>query len=253
MNLENEAIKKHIEDLANRSYAQNMFTFSGFLGMAEQSAFWEIQKKISFTDYTLFGGYEQAERIMIRFGSVRELGYEEPFPIKLIEVKPLIQKFADKLDHRDFLGALMNLGIEREIIGDICIIDNIGYVFCQENMVPFIMENIDKIRHTNVKCTVLDAIPDLQLSEPEYMEITVSSERVDVLVSAVYKLSRTESLELFRSKRIFINGRTIENNSYFLKENDVVTVRGFGKFCYKNALGKTKKGKVRVTLEKFGR
>lgn len=83
---------------------------------------------MKFAGITLYGGREEAERKILRFGSEAELGYEQPFPICCIRIRPLSAKFADKLSHRDYLGALMNLGIERSTIGDI--LPGEGEAFC---------------------------------------------------------------------------------------------------------------------------
>ena len=123
MSVENEKeiqqLKNRIRELADKSYNQNQYTFTGFLGLAEQDALWQVEREVKFAGITLYGGREEAERKILRFGSEAELGYEQPFPICCIRIRPLSAKFADKLSHRDYLGALMNLGIERSTIGDI--------------------------------------------------------------------------------------------------------------------------------------
>ena len=77
---------------------------------------YEIKKEISYVPFDVFGGTENCERLMIRFGSEELFGYEEPFPICCLLAEPLIEKFADNFTHRDFLGAIMNLGIERDVM-----------------------------------------------------------------------------------------------------------------------------------------
>ena len=79
-------------------------------------------------------GTEGCERQMLRFGSEETLGYEEAFPISCVVIRPSAPKFAEELTHRDFLGALMNLGIERDVLGDIIVRDAVGYVFCEDAM-----------------------------------------------------------------------------------------------------------------------
>ena len=133
MSEELDLLKRRFAELAKRS-EQGYFTFTDFLGLAEQSAFNEIKGGIKGISYSAFGGAEGTERVMIRFGSPEELGYEEEFPIVTLMIKPKSEKFADRLTHRDFLGALMSLGIERSVLGDIVIRDNIGYLFAKEDI-----------------------------------------------------------------------------------------------------------------------
>ena len=251
MDKETVLLKKHLLDLANQSYQNNMFTFTGFLSLHEQQLIDEIFRETGSVCVTLNGGNEGCERVMARFGNPEELGYEEEFPICCVSVKPLIEKFADNLTHRDFLGAVMNLGIERSTIGDIFVKGKSAYIFCQRKMAEYLVDELDKVKHTNVKCQIVEDVKDLPVSEPVPMEVLVSSCRVDGVIAKVYNISRTSSLELFRTGRVFVNGKLIENNSYVLKEGDSITARGFGKFTYVKEMYVTKKDKLRILIEKY--
>ena len=79
----------------------------------------------------------------------------------------------------------------------------------------------------------------------------IASERCDALLSKVYHLSRGKCIPLFQEKRVFVNSRQFENNSGTLKEGDIVSVRGFGKFVYLGVVRETKKGRVTVAIEKY--
>ena len=81
--------------------------------------------------------------------------------------------------------------------------------------------------------------------------MSVSSARIDGVISKLYNIPRSTSLELFRAGRVFVNGRTTENNSYALKKGDSVTARGFGRFLYEGEQGETRKGKLRVLLKVY--
>ena len=243
-------LRMRMVDLAEKSYCNNQYTFTGFLSLAEQSEFYQIQREISHVDYTMWGGMEACERQMLRFGSEEMLGYEEPFPIKCICIEPLMQKFADKFTHRDFLGALMNLGMERSMLGDILVKNNTGYVYCVETMTEFIVNHLDKVKHTHVKCSISEGIAgDGQKLEEK--SVSVSSERIDGVIAKLYQMSRSSSLEHFRLKKVFVNGRLCENNSVALKSGDVVTVRGFGKFIYRGVSYMNKKGKLCIGVDMY--
>lgn len=252
MALENEKeiqqLKNRFRDLADKAFQQNMFTFTGFLGLSEQDAFWQIEPELRFAGYTIFGGSEDADRKMIRFGNGEELGYEIPFPIVCIHIQPLIAKFADKLSHRDFLGALMNLGIERSTIGDIKVGDKEAYLFCQDTIVEYICQNLEQIKHTHVKCSITENYEEIPQEEPENRAIQVSSVRVDAVIAKVYNKSRGDCLELFRTGKVFVNGRLCESNSRLLKAGETVNARGYGKFIYKGEPRETRKGKLCVEV-----
>lgn len=249
---EKEGVKRRLKELADKSWQNNLYTFTGFLGLSELSCFYEMERELSFVPAAVFGGYEGAERVMIRFGSREEFGYEEEFPIVCLRISPLLQKFADNLGHRDILGALMNLGIDRSTLGDIILKENQGYVFCMRSIAPYIMENLGKVRHTSVLCRETQEVPSAQ-EEISEMTVQVSSERIDGVISRVYKLSRGDSAELFGQKRVFVNGRLCENNSQPLKLEDIVSVRGCGRFIYKELQGVSKKGKLNVRVLVYGR
>ena len=249
MDKETIVLKKRLLDLANQSYQNNMFTFSGFLSLHEQQLIEEIRKENAFVSVTLYGGITDCERVMARFGNKEDLGYEEEFPICCIKIEPLIEKFADVLTHRDFLGAVMNLGIERNTIGDIFVQGKSAYLYCHQKMAEYLLEELDKVKHTHVKCRLIDSVEELPVSEPVPKEVLVSSCRFDGVIAKVYNISRTGSLELFRSGRVFVNGKLMENNSYVLKAGDSVTARGFGKFIFKEEVYKTKKEKLRILIE----
>lgn len=251
MDKETVLLKKRLLDLANQSYQNNMFTFSGFLSLHEQQLIEEIRRENAFVCVTLYGGNSNCERLMARFGNKEELGYEETFPICCIKIEPLIEKFADALSHRDFLGAIMNLGIERNTVGDIFVQGKSAYVYCHQKMAEYFLQELDQVKHTHVKCKLIETEEELPVSEPVLKEVLVSSCRIDGVIAKVYHISRTDSLELFRTGRIFVNGKLMENNSYGLKNGDAITVRGFGKFIFKEEVYKTKKEKVKILVEKY--
>lgn len=247
-----QQLKNRFRDLGDKAFRQNMFTFTGFLGLSEQEIFWQVERELHFAGCKLFGGYQGAERVMVRFGNEEELGYEIPFPICCIHVRPLVAKFADRLSHRDFLGALMNLGIERSTIGDIKVGEGEAYLFCQESIAEYICENLGQIKHTHVKCEVTDESAEFAEEEPESRNIQVSSARVDAVIAKVYNKSRSDCLELFRTGKVFINGRLCENNSRLLKQGETVNARGYGKFIFAGEPRETRKGKLSIEVLVFG-
>ena len=246
-----ELLKKRLAELAEKSYRNNQYVFTNFLNMAEQNAFYEMRKDISYVPYSVYGGAEQCERVMIRFGSEELFGYEEPFPICCILAEPLLEKFADTFSHRDFLGAIMNLGIEREVVGDLLLKGKKAYIFCTEKIAPYLIENLVQVKHTSMKCSLVENAPELLAPTLEQREVTVASERIDAVLGKLCNLSRSQSVLAFREKKVFVNGRQCENNSYQLKSGDVVTFRGFGKIIYEGVNYETKKGKVCIGVSVY--
>lgn len=235
---------QRFKELANRSYNNNQFTFTSFLSMAGLSEYYDMERELMFACPKVYGGCEIAERKMIRFGNPEELGYEEEFPIVAIRIMPLISKFSDNLNHRDFLGALMNLGIKRETLGDIFVRDNVACLLCNQSMSEYIVKNLTRIKHTTVKAEISDDVSDITRPVMEEKIIQVASERIDAVVAKVYNLSRQDSLEMFPKGLIFLNGRQCSENAKQLKPEDVVSVRGMGKFSFAEMVNISKKGKT---------
>ncbi len=239
----------HLKDLSEKSDKNFRFTFTEFLSLDEQSALKSIERELC--GFTLFGGATGCERVVARFGAPDDFGYEEDFPIVAIKIQPKLKKFADELTHRDFLGALMNLGIERKFLGDIIVKDNCAYVFVMEKLSDYISENLTKVKHTVTVAQTIEKVPEGELFSTESISLPVSSLRLDCLIAGIYNLSRSQVVEIFSAKKVFVNGKLIENISHIPKEKDVISVRGFGRFIFSSTGGFSKKGRTYVNLEKY--
>ena len=238
---------KRFKELENRSYNRGVYEYSDFLNMYEQDLLFKNIK----TSFSLFGGYETAERQIAVFGNEDDFGFLPSYPIVCISVSPLLQKFADDLTHRDFLGSVLGLGIKRETIGDIVIKNNTGYIFCLNTVADFIIENLKKVRQTSVECEKTKKTPEEVSPEMTEKFIIVASERLDVIIAEIYNLSRSESNTLFLAKKVFVNGKLTENNSHKIKSGDIISVRGYGRFNWLGTSGETKKGRLKATVEIF--
>ena len=248
MEKEDLLLQKRLSELARRSYTQNMYTFTDFLSLPELDLFYQNEPQLRFAGVTVFGGADEVDRKIIRFGSPQDLGYEEEFPIVCIAIEPLLEKFGENLSHRDYLGALMNLGIERENLGDIFIKGKKGYVFCLERIAEYILENLTQVRHTHVKLRILEHQEDFVQKDIEEIVVLSASERIDGVLAKVCNMSRSQSIEHFRAKKVYVNSRLCENNSYQLKAGDVISARGYGKFVYEGVQYETKKGKLSIKV-----
>lgn len=248
---EDQILKGRLLDLAKRAYQQNIYTYSQFLSAAELSLIDDIRSDISYIHYEIFGGNTLCERQIIGFGSEEEFGYSGQFPITVIKVSPLIEKFSDALNHRDFLGALMHLGIERDTLGDILIKDKTAYIFCLDSIADYICKELTKVKHTTVKCEITSL--DIPALAPTLVdeEFPVTSPRLDSIIANLLKCSRSEALSLFEEKRVLLNGRITGRNSMTLKDGDIFSVRGHGKFIFVETGGTTKKGKIYVHIKRY--
>lgn len=242
---EQELCKKRLIDLSKQADFKGIVTFSDFLNLNEQNIYHTASKEL-YTKTEIFGGYDGAERQMIAF-IPDALCYEWDYPIKCIHIVPKYPKFAEKLTHRDVLGALMNLGIERSRLGDILCLEDDYYVFCDEDILPFIMLELNKIRHTMVDLTEETEYQHLQANiQFEERFDMIASNRIDCIIAKAFHLSRSESAQLLASEKVFINGKCIMNCNQSCENGAIVSVRGKARFVFEDCNTTSKKGKLRV-------
>ena len=251
---EKELIRARLTELDRLAYERNILKTSGFLSYAEQQAYHQLQKAGSFLTPTHFlgGGYEESERAAAFFlPDYMDKAEAEGAKIAVLKAEVPGEKYAEELTHRDYLGALMNLGIERECLGDILVDEGGAYIFCTQEMSGYITDNLLRVKHTSVRCRITSAA-ELKLSPRlEEKKVNVASERIDVVIAAVYKLSRQKASQLVDAEQVYINGITVSSAGKQMKEGDRVSVRGFGKFIYDGIDGSSRKGRLYVRIQRY--
>lgn len=247
---EEQLLINRFKELGATAYYKGIFTYTDFLNLYEISIFHSIKKDFGKLLYESYGGYEGAER-QVFFLKANEMEFNYNDYISCILIEPLNKRFSDELTHRDFLGSILGLGLERSKIGDILVRDNEAYCFCFTNISEFIIDNLNKVRRTSVSCSLIDT--KAKVFTPNFIEIRgiISSNRLDSIISVALQTSRSKVLKLISTGKIFINGKEVLSNSYYLKEDDVFSIRGHGKYIYKGEKGQTRKGKLRILLLKY--
>lgn len=248
MQPDEQLAKKRFLELSHRAYAQTKYTYTEFLTLAEQDLLHRTGFDLGSAPFSLFGGSDGSERKIAQFGNEELCGYVEEPPIDCISIMPLSQKFADVLTHRDFLGALMALGVRRSVLGDIILHENSGFLFCLDTISDFIVREFTQVKHTSVKCALIGELPDIAVNKPDITSINVASERLDAVIAAVYKMSRGESQALFAQGKVFVNSRMTANTSLQPDTGAVISVRGQGRFIYEGIVKETKKGRLFVSV-----
>lgn len=246
-----EQFKKRILELGRNAYRRNIVTFSDFLDLNEQNMVHSLNLKNEGFKMKLFGGYDMSERQMIAFLS-DALSYDWEYPIRCLHIQPKSLKFSDKLTHRDYLGALLNLGVLRAKIGDIIVNeDNSAYVFCEERIADFFMQELCRIKHTVVVVEEIFHTEEYISHKEELVTGTVASIRLDSVIALAFQQSRSSMIAFIEAGKVFVNGKMVTSNGYTLKNDDVVSVRGKGKFRYGGMNNKTKKGRTVVQIYKY--
>ncbi len=250
MTKEEELFRKHLSDLADMAWRRGIVAFSEFCGLNELNIFYSSRQEFSAVQAETFGGYDSAERQMIAF-IPDALSYEWHFPVSALEIRPLNAKFSDELTHRDYLGSLMNLGIDRSRLGDILVSNENAVLFCDEKMAAYICSQLSRVKHTSVSCRICDPSEAEYQVRTEEISGSVASVRLDSLIALAFHLSRSTAVNLIEEGRTFVNGRMTSSNGAHLKEGDIISVRGQGRFCLDSLQGISKKGRQFVRLLKY--
>ena len=247
---EEEIFCKRLTELSQQAYNRGICVYSSFLNLNELNLFYKSIYKIPPISYDLWGGYKEAERRVICFYDDDSFA-NISFPIDCVSITPTSVKYSQILSHRDYLGAILNLGIERSKIGDILMKDKVAYVFCTKQIAPFICESLEKVSHTNVKAERINYQDIDYKIETEIISGTVTSVRIDSLLSVAFKSSRSSLVGLILGGKVFVNGKLILSNSFVPKEEDIISVRGMGRFVFKRIETQTKKNRYRIIIEKY--
>ena len=180
--------------------------------------------------------------------------YEEELyalPFVCLKIAPANKRFAEELTHRDYLGAVMNLGIERSMVGAIVLQDGIAWAFVMEKMSRYLTENLTMIRHTTVVTEITADFSELPDPETEEISGTVSSVRLDSITALCGRLSRTKAASLIEGEKVSVNGAVCTNASLNLHGGEILSIRGIGKFRFGEPGNLTKKGRTSVVVYRY--
>ena len=237
---EEKIFAAHIADLAKLSERRETAEFSAFLNLRERELALQAAARFS-VETTLFGGYPEAERVVLR---TAPLGTKPGgFPIRALDFASSVP-----VTHRDVLGSILALGISRDPIGDILVSRDGFRVFVMEGIADFIASGLKKAGKASVRYS-----PGTDMGGKATIEEnsgTVSSPRLDGVVAELAGCSRGSAEELITSGRVSVNHMTVEKPSYTVETGDVISVRGKGKFKVEDMGGISRKGRVII---KYGR
>lgn len=247
-NEEDKILISRVIDALSATEEKNIIRNTQFLNGHEIN----LAKKVADNfgvSYGFYGGYDEAERCMLV--CYPDFLYPEngDIPIKVIRAQT---KNKSRLSHRDYMGAVLNLGIKREKLGDIVVCDDCGYIFCTDDIADYIVSQIEKIGNCGVVLAVSD-FDNVSVPPKQFKEITdsVSSIRLDALVSAAVGISRAEASSLIQKGGVSVNWEVRDKNDFRPEEGDMLSVHGYGRILFYKIGGSSKKGRTFVTLRRF--
>lgn len=232
-------------DLSNRYYSPR---FSQFLDEKQCADSERILAELHIQSYKFFGGYPQSKRRILGIYPEFIPIDENDFPIVPVEFR---YRVSDRLSHRDFLGVLMSQQIKREMLGDILVNDGCTVVFIFQSVSDFILNNVEKIGSVGVKSSVSEQMEFHVDEKFEEIAGTVSSLRLDAVAALALRLSRQKISEFIKSEGIEVNYCKVYSPDFMLKEHDIFSVRGFGKYILEHIGGLSKKDRIHLTIKKY--
>ena len=243
--MESELLKARIYDIADTAYKSDSFKFLGFLRVEEKVFAQTLLSKRNIK-FSFFGGYPEAERVLLCV--LPDWADDIPFPITPIT---FTYRKSDVLTHRDFLGAILSLGLKRETVGDILITDGYAVAFVLEEIADYIVSQIDKVGKVGVELKIGYNAPLPTLQKLEEFSATVSSERLDCVVSALCGLSRSQALLKIESGLVTVNSQTCLKSTKQVVAGEAISIRGKGKFVISSLADKTRKNRIVLKYKKY--
>ena len=251
----------NVIDKARFANEKNRFQYMHFFDLTEQKLIKRTLDSQKVKYYELFGGYEQAERkilliypgkIMENIKDIENYKKEKHNETVCILRIDLPKEQYGEYEHRNYLGALMKLGVKREKIGDIVVRNDGADIIISTDIEGFLKNNINYF--TRFKKSKIQIVPieELKYVEPkkEIIKINVSSMRLDCIVAELARCSRNEANKLIEEERVFVNFEEELVSSKKIEENTYITSRGKGRFKVLEISGETKSGRLNLLIEK---
>lgn len=251
---ENKLLVAKIADKVEFCRIKNKITYTDFLDISEISIAKRILLEEKFTNWFIYGGRKNADRNIIIF-------YPEKFSKEMVEknYSKILEVIRIKLpnnlsyEHREFLSGLMKLGIKREKFGDILVTNTGADIISLCDVSKYLQEGLKDLTRFKKSIITIEDIKNIEKIENEFedLKIIVSSIRLDNFVSELAKCSRTRASEIIEQGRVFLNSVNEFKDSKKIELNDIITIRGKGKFIFDGIEKETKSGKSLLNIRKY--
>ena len=240
------------------SAKRNSVEYTDFLDMRQRQLLEKVLVELKVTNYIATGGYKTAERtiLIIIPSKLEEVFNKEQFDyntiLGVIRIN-LPNELKGMYSHRDYLGAVIKIGMRREKVGDILTSKDGADLIVLKEAEKYISNGLKELTRFSKAEFESKKIEDLNVEEPKtkVLNIIIPSMRIDSIVSEIIRTSRAKGSELIKEERVFINHELITKGSKEVKSGDIITVRGKGRFKVGNVLSNTKKGNIVLEVEKY--
>ena len=198
-----------------------------------------VTGKLKKNEYNVYYPYKDSEKVMLYTGKIPK--------VKLFKIYTV-----ENIRHQDILGSLFALNIDSSYFGDIVLFNDYYYVFVSEDLALYIKDNLKMVGNKKVSLEEVDlSVLDNYERKYEEKEMIISSLRVDNVISGIINTSRKIALDKIKNKEVIVNYDVMNKNSYILKENDIFSIRRYGKYKFVGIVKSTKKNNYIVKYLKY--
>ncbi|HHV62291.1 MAG TPA: photosystem II S4 domain protein [Firmicutes bacterium] len=242
-----------ISDKAEAARRDAGVKLTDFLDPHQQALAQAIVERTPGAKIRFDGGYARAERKRAAIMPDFYLTETTDFSLAAVEIKPIERGGgAGVLSHRDFLGAILGLGVKREKIGDLIVLRDRCQAILAREIQEFVLLNLQRVGNAGAEARPID-LDQLEVPAEVVKEIrgTVASMRLDAIASLGFGVSRSKMAEDIKAERVRVNWVTTTSPGRQIKQGDVISIRGRGRVEIKEVLGETKRGRISVVLNRY--
>ena len=237
---------------------RNSVEYTEFLDMRQRQLLEKVMAELKVSNYIETGGYKTAERtvIVIYPEKLEELikkgQYDFNTIFGVIRIN-LPNELKGMYSHRDYLGAIIKIGMRREKVGDIITSKDGADLLVLKDAEKYIMDGLKGLTRFNKGEFQSLSLEELNVEEPktQVIDIIIPSMRIDSIVSEIIRTSRAKAMTIIKEERVFVNHELITKGSKEVKENDIITVRGKARFKVGKIVNSTRKGNIVLKVEKY--
>ena len=256
MEIEDKLTIAKIEDKITLSKTRNKITNTEFLTIYQRDIIVKELNREKIKNYFFFGGYEDSEsKILVIYPEkIGEQIARDSLKDILKVIRIILPKELEgEYNHRDYLGSVMKTGLNRNRIGDIIVHENGADIIVLNENAEYIKDFLKELKRFSKSEIDIIEYDEIVLKEAEFEEIkiTTSSMRLDNIVSEITKLSRSKTESLLSEEKVFVNSHTETKQTKIVNTNDILAIRGYGKFIVSDFLGSNKKGKNIILIKKY--
>ncbi len=253
---EDRILLSQVLDKLEMSKKKEKLEYTDFLDMYQISIVKNFLTRLEISNYVLYGINEDSERKILIFypekynEQMLEKNYNKI--LKIIRIN-LSKEDEGKFTHRNYLGGIVKVGMNREKVGDILVGENGADIIVKSETAEILAKELETLTRFQNSQIVIEDISNLRKKEIkiEKIDIIVPSLRLDNIVSDLAKTSRSKAVQILNQERVFINGQNETKPAKNVKLGDIITIRGKGRFVIKEIKGTTRSGRTILVIEKF--